>query len=76
MEEKMYVIATRGKNNKELYLKCKEDNNYDKKIMFEWCEDIEESYADFDYIRIEKLAQSYFKNYNKWYIKEHNYEFN
>jgi hypothetical protein len=36
----------------------------------EWTEDIEESYADFNYSDIEKFAKEYFKNFKKWYIKE------
>jgi hypothetical protein len=61
--EELYVIATRGRNNKEIYLKC-------GKNLMEWTEDIEESYADFNYSDIEKFAKEYFKNFKKWYIKE------
>ena len=69
MKERLYVIATKGRNNKEIYLKCS-DKEINNKIIMNWSEDLEESYADYDYSRIEKFAKEYFKNYNKWYIKE------
>lgn len=65
MEETLYVIATAGRNNQEIYLKCKETAN-----GMEWTNDIEESYADYDYGRIQDFANEYFKQFNKWYIKK------
>ena len=75
MKEKMYVIATKGRNNKEVYLKCSDKETKGNKILMEWTEDIDEAMATFSYSDIAKNAEAYFKNYNKWYIKEHNYDF-
>lgn len=69
MKVELFVIATKGKGNKEIYLKCKDDTTTDK-ILMEWTTDIEQSYADYDYASIEQFAKNYFKNYNKWYIKQ------
>lgn len=76
--EKMFVIATRGRGNKEIYLAVDESKNrIDKpyQIYCKWTEDIEEAIADFTYTGIEDSAKRYFKNYNKWYVKEYNAKF-
>ena len=70
MKQTLYVIATKGKNNKEIYLKCSDENTTKDIILMKWTTDIEESYADFNYSDIEKFAKNYFKNFNKWYIKK------
>lgn len=70
MKQELYVIATKGRNNKEIYLKCSEEETTKDIILMKWTTDIEESYADFDYSSIEKFAKNYFKNFNKWYIKK------
>ena len=70
MKEELYVIATRGRNNTEIYLKCSEEETTDDRMLMKWTTDIEESYADFNYSDIEKFAKNYFKNFNKWYIKK------
>ena len=70
MKQELYVIATKGKNNKEIYLKCSEEETTDDRILMKWTTDIEESYADFEYSNIEKFAKNYFKHFNKWYIKK------
>ena len=62
---KLYVIATRGRNGKEIYLKCSET-----KSGMEWTEDIEESYA-LEYHLIKRFAEDYFKNFKKWYLTEY-----
>lgn len=74
----MYVIATRSRGNKEIYLAIDESkNNLDKpyQIYFKWTEDIEEAYATFTYTDVEETAKRHFKNYSKWYIKEFNAKF-
>lgn len=68
MKEELFVIATKGRNNTEVYLKC--DETEVNRISMKWTTDINESYADFNYSDIEKFAKNYFKNYNKWYIKK------
>ena len=71
MKETLYVIATRGRNNKEIYLavdESREDENNPYKIYFKWVEDINEAIATFNYCDVEETAQRHFKNYNKWYI--------
>ena len=70
MKQELYVIATKGRNNKEIYLKCSEEETTKDIILMKWTTDIEESYADFEYSNIEKFAKKYFKNFNKWYIKK------
>lgn len=70
MKQELYVIATKGRNNKEIYLKCSEEETTKDIILMKWTTDIEESYADFEYSNIEKFAKNYFKNFNKWYIKK------
>lgn len=67
MKEELFVIATRGRNNKEIYLAVDESEVNDR-IRFKWTENIEEAYATFDYSDVEDTAKNYFKNYNKWYI--------
>lgn len=74
MKEKLYVIATRGRNNKEVYLAVDESrenkaNLY--KIYFKWTENINEAYATFTYTDVEETAKRYFKNYNRWYITDY-----
>ena len=64
MKEEMYVIATRGRNNKEIYLACS-----DKGMI--WTENIDDSMATFSYTETENCAKNYFKTYNKWYIKSY-----
>ena len=67
----MFVIATRGKNNKEVYLavdESKESKTDPYKIYFKWTENIEEALATFNYCDIEYTAKNYFKNFKKWYI--------
>ena len=82
MYEKMYVIATRGKQGKEIYLKCTEKeirvngNKINTKILCEWTDNIEDAIATFTYSDIEYTANNYFTNYKKWYIKEYNAKFN
>lgn len=76
MKEKLYVIATKGKNNKEVYLKCSNKETKDGKILMEWTENIDEAMATFTYTETEECANNYFKNYNKWYIREYNATFN
>lgn len=70
MKQELYVIATKGRNNKEIYLKCSDEETTNDTILMKWTTDIEESYADFEYSNIEKFAKNYFKNFNKWYIKK------
>ncbi len=74
----MYVIATRGRGNKEIFLAVDESivNGAEPyKIHFKWTEDIEEAYATFTYTDVEETAKRHFKNYNKWYVKEINAKF-
>lgn len=71
MKETLYVIATRGRNNKEIYLKCSNKESKDHKILMEWTENIDEAMATFSYSEIEQCGKNYFKNYNKWYIKDY-----
>lgn len=68
MQEYLYVIATKGKNNKEIYLKCSDKETTTGKILMEWTENIDEAFATFSYTETEECADNYFKNYNKWYI--------
>lgn len=75
MKQEMYVIATRGRNNKEIYLAVDESKNTER-IMFKWTEDIEEAYAAFTYSDVEDTARNYFKNFNKWYITTYKAIFN
>ena len=67
MKEMLYVIATRGRYNKELYLAIDEDR-YGDKVYFKWVEDVDKAYATFTYNDIVDTAKCHFKNYNKWYI--------
>lgn len=73
--EELFVIATRGRNNKEIYLKCS-DKESKNKILMEWTEDITEAMATFNYSEISECAKNYFKNFNKWYITSYNARFN
>lgn len=81
MKETMYVIATRGKGNKEVYLKATEKeisikgDKVHKKILCEWTDNIDEAIATFTYSDIEYVANNYFVNYKKWYIKEYQANF-
>lgn len=75
MKETLYVIATRGRNNKEVYLAVDESRNT-KNVMFKWTESIEDAYATFSYSDVEDTAKHYFKNYNKWYITSYDAIFN
>lgn len=70
MKETLFVIATKGRNNKEIYLKCSEKETKKGNILMEWTENIDEAMATFSYTEIEDCAKKYFKNFNKWYIKE------
>lgn len=76
MRETMYVIATKGKNNKEIYLKCSNRESRDGKILMEWTENIDEAMATFTYTEVEECAKKYFKNFNKWYIRNYIATFN
>ena len=58
MKQELYVIATKGRNNKEIYLKCSEEETTKDIILMKWTTDIEESYADFEYSNIEKFAKN------------------
>ena len=71
IKERLYVIATRGRNNKEVYLKCSNKELQNGKILMKWTEDINEAMATFSYSEIEQCAKNYFKNYNKWYITDY-----
>ena len=78
MKEKLYVIATRGRNNKEIYLavdESREDKNNPFKTYFKWTENIEEAIADFWTGDLERQASNYFKNFKKWYIKSYDATF-
>jgi hypothetical protein len=74
MKENLYVIATRGIKNKEIYLGIDEGNNKDN-ILMKWTENIVDAYALFDEWEIEEYAKKYFKNYKKWYIKKYECKF-
>lgn len=76
MKEELYVIATRGKGNKEIYLAVDESRDSLNKVYFKWVEDINEAYATFTYTDVETTARNYFKNYTKWYIKSYMASFN
>ena len=72
MYEKMYVIATRGRGNKEIYLKVDEKKETkDGKILMSWTENIEEALATFFITDVQEIAENYFKNFNKWYITDY-----
>lgn len=74
MKQELYVIATRGRNNKEIYLACDENSPMDK-IFMKWTENIDEAFAMFTYTETEEVAKKHFKNYNKWYIKSYSATF-
>lgn len=76
MKEKLYVIATKGRQNKEVYLKCSTKETASGKILMEWTEDINEAMATFSYRELEDCAKNYFKNYTKWYITSYEATFN
>lgn len=65
--ETMFVIATKGRNNKEIYLAVDESKNTDK-VIFKWVDTPDDAYMTFSYSDIEETAKHYFKNFNKWYI--------
>lgn len=71
MKEKMYVITTRGRNGKEIYLKCSDKETRDGKILMEWTENIDDAMATFFICDAEKCAENYFKNFKKWYITDY-----
>lgn len=71
MKEQLFVIATRGRQGKEVYLKCSDKETSKGKTLMEWTEDINEAMATFTYTDTEECAKKYFKNYTKWYIKEY-----
>lgn len=73
MKQEMFVIATKGRNGKEIYLAVDEERSklFLKKIFFKWTENIDEAIATFTYSDIEDTAKRYFKNYNKWYIRSY-----
>jgi hypothetical protein len=71
VESDLYVIATRGRGNKEIYLKCSDKETSTGRILLEWTENIDEAMATFSYSEIEDCAKRYFKNYTKWYIKKY-----
>lgn len=75
MINELFVIATKGKGNKEIYLKCSDKETKSHKILMEWTEDINEAMATFSYSETEECAKNYFKNYNKWYIKSYKASF-
>lgn len=76
MKEELYVIATKGRQNKEVYLKCSDKETTNSKILMEWTEDINEAMATFSYSELEDCAKNYFKNYTKWYITSYKATFN
>jgi hypothetical protein len=76
MKESLFVIATRGRQGKEVYLKCSDKETKGGKILMEWTENIDEAMATFSYTEVEECAQKYFKNFNKWYIKGYQATFN
>ena len=66
----MFVIATKGRNGKEIYLAVDEERSKStQKIFFKWTEDINDAIATFTYTDVEDTAKRHFKNYNKWYIR-------
>lgn len=71
MKQEMFVIATRGRQGKEVYLAY--DNERSSKSLtkcyMKWTEDIDEAMATFTYTDAEECAKKHFKNFNKWYIK-------
>lgn len=78
MKQEMYVIATRGRGGKEVYLavdESKESKNNPYKVYFKWTENIDEAIATFTYTDIEDTAKNHFRNYNKWYIKSYMADF-
>ena len=69
MKEKLFVIATKGRKGKEIYLAVDEERSkYSQKMFFKWTENIDEAIATFTYTDVEDTAKRHFKNYNKWYI--------
>ena len=71
VEADLYVIATHGRGNKEVYLKCSDKETSLGRILMEWTESIDEAMATFSYSEIEDCAKRYFKNFNKWYVKKY-----
>ena len=76
MKEALFVIAARGRQGKEIYLKCSDKETKSSKVLMEWTLDIDEAMAVFEYVEAEECAKRYFKNFNKWYIKEYQALFN
>lgn len=75
MKEILFVIATKGRQGKEIYLAYDEDNSPINKVLMKWTENIDEAVATFSYSEIEECAKKYFKNYNKWYVKSYRASF-
>lgn len=71
VEADLYVVATRGAGNKELYLACDESECADGRPHMKWTDKIDEAMATFSYSEIEDCAKRYFKNFNKWYVKKY-----
>jgi len=65
MKVKLWVIATKGKGGKEIYLKCGTNGR-----QMEWTENIDDSYA-VKYHQAKRFAEDYFKHYSKWYLREY-----
>lgn len=78
MKERLYVIATKGRGNKEVYLaidESKESKTDPYKVYFKWTEDINEAMGTFTYTDVEDCAKHHFKNFNKWYITSYMADF-
>lgn len=70
MQETLYVIATRGRQGKEIYLAIDEKSPVNK-VLMKWTDNIDEAMATFSYSETEDCAKKYFKNFTKWYIKSY-----
>ena len=75
MKADLFVIATRGRDGKEIYLKCSDKITRKGNIIMEWTEDINEAMATFTYSEIESVAKRYFKSFTRWYIREYSAQF-
>ena len=62
-----YVVAMNTKKNQTLYLKEGKENS------FKWTFELNESIWFETKEQAEKLAKDYFKNFDKWFIKEFEY---
>lgn len=78
MKQELFVIATRGRGGKEIYLAIDEsrESGDPYKVYFKWTENIEEAMATFGPSELESCAKNHFKNYTKWYIRSYNAVFN